>query len=242
MVVDSLATLMRDSSSLQAVEPHIYSVFPPGKRTYSYDSKAAIYDLVIGNRLYNRFMWGYGIEAFASFCHAALTSATDGWVLDAACGSLVFTAGVYAQYAERPVVLLDQSLQMLKAARTRLVKLTGSVPPNVVFLQGDIRELPFLPQRFQTIIALNVLHVLQDAEQMMRELESVLMPRGTISLTTLVTGRPRGDRYLRFLHRAGGVALPRGASQVLAAVEAGNLRVTGHEARGNMLLVQCFKN
>ncbi len=70
-----------------------------------FDDKAGYYDLLIGNPVYNRIMWGYSIKEFGSFCDATLRSSSEGWVLDAGCGSLVFTAGSYAAYRARPAVL-----------------------------------------------------------------------------------------------------------------------------------------
>lgn len=53
------------------------------------------YDLVLCNRFYNRLVWGYSITDYASLTRDALES-TNGWVLDAGCGSLAFTAKTYA--------------------------------------------------------------------------------------------------------------------------------------------------
>ena len=118
------------------------------------------------NRLYNRLVWGYWTSDFHSLGLDALRSATDGWVLDAGCGSLAFTAGTYVQYSERPIVLLDQSVKLLRMAKARLINLHGSVPPNMVFLHGDALELPFKPKSFTTIISMNLLHVLDDEENL----------------------------------------------------------------------------
>ena len=57
----------------------------------------------------------------------ALSSSSAGNVLDLGCGSLAFTAKVYSQYTERPVVLVDQSLKMLRMAKSRIMKLLMSI-------------------------------------------------------------------------------------------------------------------
>ena len=98
--------------NLRLVEPHIYSIYPSGEDLSSYDKTfGTIYDLVGCNRLYNRLVWGYWTSEYHSLCFDALRSSPDGWVLDVGCGSLAFTAKTYANYSDRPVVLLDKSIQ-----------------------------------------------------------------------------------------------------------------------------------
>ena len=100
----------------------------------SFDEMAWFYDLVICNRFYNCFVWGYSTADYAPFTSKALNSSRNGWVLDAGCGSLAFNAKIYADYSNRPVVLLDHSLKLLKTAKSRLVKLYGGMPQNMIFL------------------------------------------------------------------------------------------------------------
>ena len=133
-------------------------------------------------------------------------------------------------------MMLDQSIQMLRAAKSRLLQLCGEVPSKVVFLQGDILNLPFLAGSFSSVISLSVLHVIEDAHAMIGELWKVLAGVGKLSLTSLVLGRPLGDMYLRFLHRSGGVSSPRESSQVLTIFSEMGIP-TDHYNRGNMLFI-----
>lgn len=236
----TLSALISQDVSLRLVEPRIYSVYSPSERAHAYDNRVAFYDRVIGNRFYNRLMWGYSPIEFAAFCHAALTSSTEGWVLDAACGSLVFTARTYVNYSARPVILLDQSIGMLRAAKSRLVKLNGSVPSNMIFLQGDILQLPFKPQGFNTIISMNVLHVLEDVKRALLELANALADGGRLSLTSLIANDRFGDGYLRLLHKAGAVAFPRDVQALLAACDELTMSVE-HDAKGNMMFISWVK-
>ncbi|MBA4368811.1 MAG: hypothetical protein C0403_14385 [Desulfobacterium sp.] len=77
-------------------------------------------------------------------------------MLDLGCGSLAFTAKTYIQYSERPAILVDQSLKMLRIAKSRLIKINGTVPNNIVFLHADALRLPFYEKSFNTIIAENL--------------------------------------------------------------------------------------
>jgi SAM-dependent methyltransferase len=231
-----LSTLISPDVNLRRVEEHIYSIYPQDERVRSHYDVAIFYDQVMGNRFYNRLVWGYWPTEFATFCQAALTSSTRGWVLDAACGSLVFTAQTYLNYAQRPVVLLDQSIGMLRAAKSRLIKLNGRVPSNMVFLQGDVLQLPFKPHSFATILSMNVLHVLEDAHGLLRELRHALADGCTAFLTSLIANDRLGDIYLRLLHLARGTASPRTVEQV-SQIFAEFERPVEQRAVGNMMFI-----
>lgn len=233
---ENVLGLLSPDVKLYPVEPHIFSVYPESEPIHHYDQNVSFYDRVIGNRIYNRLMWGYRISEFQDFTRNALASTKPGWVLDAGCGSLVFTAETYANYTGRSIVMLDQSIQMLRAAKSRYIHLCGEVPSKVVFLQGDILNLPFLAGSFSSVISLSVLHVLEDAHTMIGELWKVLARSGKLSLTSLVLGRSIGDMYLRFLHRSGGVSSPRDTSQVLTIFSEMSIP-TDHYRHGNMLFI-----
>ncbi len=76
------------------------------------------------------------------------------------------------------------------------MKLNGSIPGNMVFVQGSVTQLPFRDRCIGTVIALNVLHAVQDAETMMSDLRRVMAEKGSITLTTLVKNNRLADRYI----------------------------------------------
>jgi ubiquinone/menaquinone biosynthesis C-methylase UbiE len=232
-----LSEVLCEDLILRLVEPHIYSIYSPGEDiNISYDKKfGAFYDLVACNRFYNRLVWGYWTSDYHSLCLDALRSTTDGWVLDAGCGSLAFTAKTYVNYSERPIVLLDQSLKLLKIAKSRLVKLNGKVPANIVFLHGDALQLPFKPKSFSTVISLNLLHVLEDAKKVLFELRNAVADGGTISLTTLIENNRLADKYLHMWGKAGEV-VPRNANQLFAIFDALNMP-TEYRIKGNLAFI-----
>jgi SAM-dependent methyltransferase len=232
-----LAEVIPPEVDLRLVEPHLYSLAAPGGHTNAYDQEGALafYDKVACNRLYNRLVWGYSISEYPALCRAALNSSADGWVLDAGCGALAFTARTYAAYHERPVVFLDQSLKLLRLAKSRLAQLHRSMPENAVFLHGDVLLLPFKPKSFGTIISLNLLHVLQDIRGVLRALGKVLMDGGTMSFTTLIANHRLADRYLQAWAKAGQV-VPRTPRQLLAEFEALRMPVS-YRIQGNMAFI-----
>jgi SAM-dependent methyltransferase len=232
-----LAEVIPPEVDLRLVEPHLYSLSAPGDNTNAYDQEGALafYDKMACNRIYNRLVWGYSVSEYTNLCRGALSSSTEGWVLDAGCGALAFTAQTYADYDERPVVFLDQSLKLLRLAKSRLADLHGGMPENAVFLHGDVLHLPFKPKSFGTIISLNLLHVLQDIRGVLQALGKVLMDGGTMSFTTLVENHRFADRYLQAWAKAGEV-VPRTPRQLLAEFE--NLRMpVSYRIQGNMAFI-----
>ena len=231
-----LSTLISKDVNLRLVEPHIYSVYPDGENTNSYDKMGSFYDLVLCNRFYNRLVWGYSITDYASLTHDALES-TNGWILDAGCGSLAFTAKTYANYSKHPIVLLDQSIKLLRIAKARMVRLNGSVLENMVFLHGNALDLPFKPKSFRTIISLNVLHMFEpeDLKRMLLELRNALANKGSISFTTLIKNDRLADRYINMLHKAGEL-YPRNIAQLLNVFDELSMPVK-NQVKGNMAFI-----
>jgi len=214
-----LSAIISKDVSLWLVEPNIYSVYSPGEMPGAYDSfgVSTIYDLV------------------ATLCENALASSSEGWVLDIACGSLAFTAKFYANYSERPVVLLDQSLKLLRKGKSRLMKRNGKVPANMVFLHADALQLPFKGEIFRTIISLNLLHCLDDVKTVLKELKRVLTADGTAALTTLVRNKRWSDSYLNMLARSG-VVVPRSPGHLLSAFDDLDMPVK-HQIKGNLAFI-----
>jgi SAM-dependent methyltransferase len=236
-----LSALLLKNTGLRLIEPHIYSVFSAIEITNAYDTEFGnIYDKVACNPIYNRLMWGYSIDNFAFLAQGALTSSTTGNVLDLGCGSLAFTAKTYIQYSDRPVFLIDQSLKMLKLAKSRLMKLNGKVPDNMVFLHADALQLPFQQQSFKTIISLNLLHCLDDTKKLFIGLKNVLSDDGKMFFTTLVKSNRLADRYLKAL-AAGGKLVSRSIEDHLAIINQLGLSIK-YEVKGNMAFIYYGSN
>ena len=151
---------------------------------------------------------------YFAFARQAIASDSAGILLDAGCGSLLFTAQTYLE-CQRPILACDQSLEMLRRAKSRLRKLTGSVPENIFLLQADLGVLPFRPASFRTTLCMNVLHHFPDAEGLLRGLKTLLSADGQLYLTSLVkSSRLIGDHYLNALHRRGDLVRPRTAVEL----------------------------
>jgi ubiquinone/menaquinone biosynthesis C-methylase UbiE len=231
-----LNEVLAENRSVRLLEPDIYSVLPEHSTRHHYDRRAALYDMVVGTRLYNSIMWGTSPRDFRAFVELALGSNLGGPFLDGGCGSLLFTAAAYST-SNRPIMAFDQSLAMLRRARKRLQNLSGGVPTHICLLQADLNDLPFKPQSFNTVLCLNVLHQFNEAADLFSNVCRLLRPDGRFYLTSLVINeRVIGDWYLRALHLAREFVRPRTRIELRRLIETESfqssfdLRVAGNMA------------
>lgn len=233
-----LSALLLKNTTIRLVEPNIYSVLPDNETGNEYDAQFGyIYDWVACNPIYNRLIWGYSIKIFPQIANDALRSTTQGKVLDIGCGSLAFTANTYSKYSEHPVILVDQSLKMLRIAKSRLIKRNGKVPDNLVFLHADALRLPFREKSFQTIISENLLHCLDDTSIFLKELKNIISSDGKLYFTTLVKSNRLADRYLEALAK-GGKLISRTIKDHQSVFEQLGIPIR-YDTEGNMLSIYC---
>jgi ubiquinone/menaquinone biosynthesis C-methylase UbiE len=181
-------------------------------------------------------MWGYTIKDYATLCEDSLASSSEGWVLDLACGSLAFTAEIYADCSSRPVVFLDQSLKLLRKGKSRLEKLKGNISENMFFLHADALQLPFKANIFHTVISLNLLHCIDDVKTALKEIKRVLANDGNSAITTLVQSSRWSNRYLNMLAGSGAL-ISRSPDEILSAFNDIEMQVT-HEIKGNLAFIK----
>jgi SAM-dependent methyltransferase len=235
-----LSSLLLKNTAIRLVEPNIYSVLPDNETGNEYDTQFGyIYDWVACNPIYNRLIWGYSVKIFSHIANEALQSATQGNVLDIGCGSLAFTANIYSNYSERPVVLVDQSLKMLRIAKSRLIKQHGKVPDNLVFLHADALYLPFQEKIFKTIISENLLHCLNDTSILLKKLKMIVSEDGKMYFSTLVKSNRFADKYLKALADSGKL-VPRTVGDHKSILDQLGMSAK-YETIGSMLLIRCEK-
>jgi SAM-dependent methyltransferase len=232
-----LREVLRQGTALRLAEEEIWSARPVGETPQRYDAIARSYDRVVGHPLYLRIAWGSRVGDEAAFAARALASDGSGTALDAGCGTLRFTAGAHLASGHN-TVLLDLSLGMLRIARDRLKQRAGAVPAHLALLQADLLAPPLVEGAFRTVLCPGILHLFADPQPLLRGLDALLEPRGSLFLTSLVTDRAFGRGYLRLLERSGEVGLLRDAASLRALVEAATGRPTRCERVGNMAYLE----
>jgi 2-polyprenyl-6-hydroxyphenyl methylase/3-demethylubiquinone-9 3-methyltransferase len=129
-------------------------------------------------------------------------------VLDVGCGTGIFT--FYAANLNRSAVGLDGSQKMIDICESKRRELNTS---NVEFVQTDVAHIGQVPmERPDLILCSSVLEYLDNLDQMLLSLSSLLMRKGFLLISMpnktsvyrsmeaaffKMTGRPRYYRYVR---------------------------------------------
>ena len=168
-----------------------------------YDSIGGAYDLVAGLDVYHRVCWGVSTATYRDFAFKARQASETGRLLDAGCGSMLFTTHLNQS------VGADASREMLMRARRRVL---------VPLVQADLRHTPFDDGLFDSVLCLHVAHVMNDLVGLLRELRRILRRGGQLFLTSVVLVDHWRDRYLWMLSRRGIMASPRTANDVIGTI------------------------
>lgn len=226
---DFLSALLKPSFDLARVDQQIWSILPPEGRAASYDPMARAYDLLIGNTIYNKLVWGNWSGLYRDAAADAVKAIGLGPVLDCGCGSLIFTASAYRQAPLDHMILFDRSLGMMRRGAKRL--------PGGQFLQGDALNLPFADASFETSFSWGLAHIFGSKSPLFAELHRVTKPGGQAfaSMLVLADRRP-GDWVLPKLHARGEIAPPERAEQYQAEF-ARLFAIESVVVRGNMLFL-----
>jgi len=106
-------------------------------------------------------------------------------ILECACGTGLLT-GVIAPRC-KSLVATDFSPKMLKRAKKKYGKYR-----NVRFEQADITNLAYADGSFDTVVAANVIHLLDEPYAALHELERVCRPEGRIIIPTYMNKTENG--------------------------------------------------
>lgn len=154
-----------------------------------WDRVAPLYDFF--ENTFNRAVYDGTGEAVARMIRP------DDRVLECACGTGAISVAI-AQVCAR-LVATDYSEGMLSQARKKL-----ATHSNVTVEQADITALSYATDSFDVAVAGNVIHLLPDPAQALRELARVVKPGGTIIVPTYVIPKKRAHTmFLSVISRFG---------------------------------------
>jgi ubiquinone/menaquinone biosynthesis C-methylase UbiE len=117
-------------------------------------------------------------------------------ILDAGCGTGVFTSGIIESGAS--VIGLDVSRPMLKKAIHKIKHRFSCVC-------ADMLHLPFENNTFDKAISITAIEFIKDARQALGELERVTKPGGAIVVATLNSLSPWADKRRKHSEKAEGI-------------------------------------
>lgn len=217
--------------------PGILSVVSTTRSSMVLEQPLKYPSLIGNNAAYDRFFWGNRPADFAEFCSAALERDEEGIVLDIGGLSLRYSTKTYVEQC-RTVVVIDRSLEPLKRARDKVIREMGRLPANIVFLQADYRDLPFIKNSFSMIFALDALNALAGAWELLTHCRRVLQRPGELLMTSLVlAGRWPGDQKLASLYRRGKLPVePRSQFDLTSRLTRSDVS-TDIEIRGNIAYI-----
>ncbi|HEX4682524.1 MAG TPA: methyltransferase domain-containing protein [Gemmatimonadaceae bacterium] len=203
---------------LAALDDDIFAVHQASDAHY--DRMGWLYDAVCGTRAYNALVWNTTPSISRDFARRVIDSREDGPHVELGCGSLLFTADLYARDRGRPCFLIDPSIAMLRMARRRLRSRSGAVPRHVVLVRGDSARLPVSLAFAATVLSMHVVHVVADREGFIGQLAALARPGdATVGLTSLVLTGAWRDVLLHGLHRTGELAPPLSEAELLAMLD-----------------------
>ncbi len=149
---------------------------PAPGRFLSFDAVAGEYDQT-------RVIPPDVVDTIAALCTSTARLDAGGLFLDAGIGTGRFGVPLARATAGR-IVGVDVSLAMMEQARTKAP--AGDLP----LVQADLQRLPFRRHSFQGILAVHVLHLMEQWKLVLDELHRVLVPR----LGVLLLGTEQGGR------------------------------------------------
>ncbi len=107
----------------------------------------------------------------------------EGRVLDVGCGFGATSLVLAREFPESEQVGIDLSDPLLEMARSKAKEMNTRRP--VRFERADVQEIPFEEDSFDVLLNLNMVHLVEDPERMLAEMERVLRPGGFLFLADL---------------------------------------------------------
>ncbi len=141
-----------------------------------------------------------GPEINREICRKLHEEKNLGKVIEFGCGTGYFTKEIINNADN--VIITDVSEEMLSVAKKKLANFK-----NIVFQKVDCRETEFTSEEFNTILMINVLHVIKYPAYAIKESYRILKPGGlliTIDLTSYdMTTIEKLKLFFRFLKKMG---------------------------------------
>lgn len=184
------------------------------KSAYQKLGKSNFYDGMItsttfSGSLVNRVVWRMNKEENREYLRKALSPITldfIGKLLEVPVGTGILTMPLYKKLKKADIVCLDYSLEMMARAKQRADEMRIE---NIRFLQGDVGNLPFNNESFDTVLSLNGFHAFPDKDAAYSETYRVLKKDGILCGCFCVVGESkRTDWFIEKLYTKMGYCTP----------------------------------
>lgn len=159
------------------------------------------YSTVLG-KMICRLVWGMDGEDCNKYQSRSLAGIADdfsGKLLEVPVGTGVLSMPIYRLLPQAEITCVDYSADMMAQAEEKANKMGLE---NVRFLRGDVGQLPFAEESFDTVLSLNGFHAFPDKEAAYRETFRVLRSGGTFCGCFYARGLySRTDWFIKHLYQ-----------------------------------------
>lgn len=193
-----LANLLRNEKEFLKIEDNLFSNLKETSGA-AYDNKARLYEKLVSKVWYNKLVWGTMPSDYMDFAKKAIIG-SKGTCIDVGCGGLTQTVDYYA-VAENQIFLIDNSLEMLKIAKERLLNKTEEQKENIQFVQADAFHLPFGNETFDNLFSFGMLHLFDNKKDYIKESIRVLKSGHPFYFTSLTGDRKFSRKYINLLQK-----------------------------------------
>lgn len=149
-----------------------------------WDKYAPIYDMIMRKESKNNELFTY-INQYLN---------KDNILLDAACGTGLFTINLSKNVKE--VYSFDYSEEMIKITQKKIQKLHLN---NIHTSVQDITNLNYEDNKFNIVIAANIIHLFNKPEKALKKLQRVTKDNGIIILPTYTIGKNFDKIKIKFM-------------------------------------------
>lgn len=184
------------------------------KSAYKKLGKSNFYDGMITSTtflgsLVNRIVWRMDKNENNEYLEKALSpipSDFSGKLLEVPVGTGILTMPLYKKLKKADIVCLDYSTEMMARAQNRAAEMNIE---NVKFIRGDVGNLPFDNENFDTVLSLNGFHAFPDKDAAYSETYRVLKKGGILCGCFCVVGESnRTDWFIEKLYTKMGYCTP----------------------------------
>jgi SAM-dependent methyltransferase len=122
-----------------------------------------------------KLVWGFVDKDYSEKLLAHIPDDFSGKLLDVPCGTGVLTSQKYAYLKNASITGMDYSPDMLNIAKRRFA---NDHINNIEWVRGDVGDMPFENETFDTVLSMNGFHAFPDKEKAFGEIKRVLKNEG----------------------------------------------------------------
>lgn len=219
------------------VEENIFTTFKDTLGS-AYDRKARAYEKLVSSTLYNKIIWGTLPKDYTDFARKVISIST-GASIDIGCGGLVQTSTIYSKSTQN-FILLDNSIEMLKIAKKRLMSYSDKFPKNIELLQSNAFDLPFQNETFDNVFSFGLIHCFENKQEFINEVLRILKVNGKFYFTSMTSDRFISKCYMSLLRQQKEFGEPLTSKQTMNMFDNSALEVE-YCMKGSMIFINGTK-